>query len=176
MIIVMPNNTTGRYAAPAFANAEIIGKEMVEEIMPFVEARYRTINDRAHRATAGLSFGGGTAMIVGMRNLDKFASVAEFGTGLFGTTKPTEGTASYISYDPDKIVPNMYAKLKAAATKPRLFYMSVGEDDGRKPNQVAAYEDFRKNGINPVFQIVPGDHEYKAFRASLADLLPRLFR
>lgn len=176
MIIVMPNNTTGRYAVPAFTNAEIIEKELKAELMPFIEARYRTINDRAHRGTAGLSFGGGTATVVGMRNLDLFGSVAEFGTGLFGTSKPSEGTNSYLTYDPNTIAPDLYARLKAPATKPRLFYMSVGEDDGRKPNQIAAYEDFRKNGIEPVFHITLGEHEYKAFRAALADLLPRLFR
>ncbi|RVU03219.1 hypothetical protein EOE18_16930 [Novosphingobium umbonatum] len=176
MIIVMGNNTTGPLASPAFKNAEVIEQELKAELMPFIESHYRTINDRAHRATAGLSFGGGTALIVGLRNLDRFGAVAEFGTGVFGTSKPGEGSASYLTYNPDTITPDLYAKLKAPATSLKPFYMSVGKDDARKPNQIAAYEDFKKHGIDPVFQIVPGDHEYKAFRASLADLLPRLFR
>lgn len=176
MIIVMGNNTAGPLAIPAFANADVIEKELKAELMPFVQSHYRTFNDRTHRATAGLSFGGGTALIVGMHNLDLFGSVAEFGTGVFGTSKPGEGSSAYLSYDPNKVEPDLYAKLKAPATKLKLFYMSVGNQDARKPNQIAAYNDFKKNGIDPVFNTFEGDHEYKVFRASLADLLPRLFR
>lgn len=176
MIIVMGNNTSAPVAVPAFDNAETIGKELKAELMPFIQSHYRTINDRAHRASAGLSFGGGTALIVGMRNLDLFGSIGEFGTGVFGTSKPGEGSSAYLTYDPNKVVPDMYAKLNAPATRLKLFYMSVGNQDARKPNQIAAYDDFKKHGITPVFNTFEGDHEYKVFRASLADLLPRLFR
>ncbi len=174
-IIVMPNNTVGPVAVPALENAAIMEKEMLTEIMPFVEKTYRTLNDREHRAIAGLSFGGGTAFTLGMRHLDKFAYVAEFGSGAFGGG-PRDFRPGYGAYNPDQIAPGMYQKLVAPTTRPRLFYMSVGTEDPRAPSQKAAFAEFQKHGFEPVFKTFPGDHEWKVFRNSLIDLALRLFK
>jgi enterochelin esterase family protein len=183
MVVVMPNNNindgTGKDAVypAALDNMVVIGKEMLTEILPMIEKDYRVFTDRDHRAIAGLSFGGGTAFGVGMRNLDKFAYVAEFGTGTFGgADTPPPGYSNYIPYEPEKIAPGMYKNLLAPATKPKVFFMSVGEEDSRSPYQKKAYEDFRSHGINPTFHTYPGGHEGKAFRSGLIDYLPLLFK
>lgn len=176
MIIVMPNNTVGPVPVPALENAAIMGKEIMGEIIPFIDKTYRTVTDRDHRGIAGLSFGGGTALTVGMRHLEAFAYIAEFGTGAFGGAEHTDYAPGYSDYDPDKIAPGMYQHLTAPATKPKLFFMSVGTEDPRNPYQKAALTLFQKNGIEPVFKTFPGGHELRVFRNSFTELLPMLFK
>jgi enterochelin esterase family protein len=198
MVIVMPNNTIhgeniqqkAPYAAKATtpegraglaSSAEtvaVLEKELPGEIMPMIEKDYRVLTDRNNRAIAGLSFGGGTAFGVGMRHLELFNYVGEFGTGTFGgLANPPSGYVSYaIPYDPEKIAPGIYKNLLAPATRPKVFYMSCGELDPRHASQKLAYEDFRKHGIEPVFMTFPGGHEFKFFRRAMADYVARLFK
>lgn len=176
MIVVMPNNTVGPRPVPALQNAAVIEREMTTDIIPFIDRSYRTLPDRDHRAIAGVSFGGGTAFTVGVRHLETFGSVAEFATGTFGGASSTAYAPGYVAYSPDNITPNLYAKLKDPATRPRLFYMTVGTEDPRAPFQRKALADFQAHGIKPVFKTFPGTHEWRVFKPSLAELLPLLFR
>jgi enterochelin esterase-like enzyme len=186
MIIVMPNNVVGAPAlgtyapAPAAggnapsgaggANYETLKKELVTDIIPFVDKNYRTVANRENRAIAGLSAGGGTSINVGLNSLDTFAWVAEFSSGLFG------GVGSYAPYDIEKIAPGFYKDPAATNSKMKLFYMSCGMEDPRLPFQKKALEDFQGHKIKVVFQSFPGAHEWKVWRHSLGDLAPRLFR
>ena len=183
MIIVMPNNNindgTGKDAVypAALDNMAVIEKELANDIFPMIEKDYRAYADRNHRAIAGLSFGGGTAFGVGMRHLDWFAFVGEFGTGIFGgADTPPPGHVNYIAFDPDKISPGMVKRLLDPATKPKVFYMSVGDQDPRSPHQKKAYEDFKKEGVDVSFRTFPGGHEVKVFRPSMAEFVTLIFR
>ncbi|MBV9036182.1 MAG: hypothetical protein JO182_16970 [Acidobacteriaceae bacterium] len=49
-----------------------------------MDKNFRALTDREHRAIAGLSMGVGIALNVGLNRLDKFASVGEFSSGMFG--------------------------------------------------------------------------------------------
>ena len=69
MIVVMPAGHTtrgggGRGAAPAGGAPprDEFGEDFVKDVMPYVEKNYRVIADRAHRAIAGLSMGGGQTL------------------------------------------------------------------------------------------------------------------
>ena len=57
-------------------------KELLDDVIPLVQSRYRVTDDRRSRAIAGLSMGGGQSYVIGMRNLDKFSSIGEFSSGL----------------------------------------------------------------------------------------------
>ncbi|MCC7463548.1 MAG: hypothetical protein IT480_13935 [Gammaproteobacteria bacterium] len=198
MIIVMPNNTIhgedilqrAPYAARATtpegraglaSSAEtvaVIEKELPGEIMPIIEQDYRVLAGRANTAIAGLSFGGGTAFGVGMRNLQLFNYIGEFGSGTFGgLANPPSGYVSYrVPYDPEKIAPGIYRNLVDPATRPKLFYMSSGATDPRTVHQKAASEDFRNRGIDVVYTEFPGGHDFRFFRRAMADFVTRLFK
>ncbi|MBC2666101.1 hypothetical protein H7F51_11290 [Novosphingobium flavum] len=177
MIVVMPNNTIRDGLASSAETVAVLEREIPQEIMPWIEGNYRTLGDRANRAIAGLSFGGGTAFGVGMRNLPLFDYVGEFGTGTFGGLANPSGYTSYlVPYDPEKIAPGIYKNLVDPKTKPKLFYMSCGQDDPRLPFQKQALADFRAHGVQPVWADYPGGHDYRFFRAGLADFASRLFR
>jgi enterochelin esterase-like enzyme len=175
MIVVMPNNyftppNPGGPGAGGGTNYDIAEKEIVNDIVPFVERTYRTAPGRENRAIAGLSAGGGTSISVGLKRLDVFATVCEYSTGMFG------GVAGYAAFDLEKISPGFYKDPAATNKRLRLFYMSVGTIDPRMPFQTKVYDDFRAHKIQVTFKTFPGGHEWSVWRHSLADSAAMLFR
>jgi enterochelin esterase family protein len=53
-------------------------RQIIEDVIPMVDANYRTIPDREHRAMAGLSLGGTQTYTITQANLDKFAAIGIF--------------------------------------------------------------------------------------------------
>jgi enterochelin esterase-like enzyme len=56
-------------------------KELIEEIIPFVQSRYRTPANPENRALSGLSMGGIQTLNIGLHHLDTFRYVAVFWWG-----------------------------------------------------------------------------------------------
>ena len=120
MIVVM---TDGHAFVPApgssATNAEnrsrsmkAFERDLLEDVMPFVEANYRTINKRESRAIIGLSMGGGQSLAVGLNHLDRFAWVGGMSAGV-----PEADSIAALS-DP-----------KATNKKLKLLWIAIGKDD-----------------------------------------------
>ena len=180
MIVVMPNNNLvspppgggGRGAAPGPpASAATLARELLTDIIPFVESRYRVAASRDSRAIAGLSAGGGTAFPTGLNNLDTFATVGEFSSGMFGGTG---GVTAAVRAD--VIVPELFTNVAQKSARLKLLYMSCGTEDPRMPFQKQTFDDLTKQGFKPVFMSFAGAHQWKVWRYSLNDFAPRLFR
>jgi enterochelin esterase family protein len=180
MIVVIPNGNIG-VAGPSVAagapasglgmqSYDVIEKETVNNIIPFIERHYRTLPNRENRAIAGLSAGGGISMNVGLKRLDLFAWVGEFSSGMFG------GVGGYAPFDIEKISPGFLKDPGATNKRLRLLYLSCGEQDPRMPFQTKAAEGLRAQKINLTFKSFPGVHEWRVWRHSLADMAPLLFR
>ena len=60
--------------------------DLLKDVIPYVESHYPVRADREHRAIAGLSMGGGQALTIGLRHLDRFAYIGGFSSALFGNT------------------------------------------------------------------------------------------
>ena len=179
MIVVMPYghttqttpaDSTAAIAAGAPRTPDQYPNEFMTDILPYAESHYRVIADREHRAIAGLSMGGGQTLNIGLTHLDQFAWIAELSSGVFG------GTGGEGGFDIEKLAPGFYKDPAATNKKIKLFYMSCGTEDPRMPFQKKALENFQNRKINVTFSAFPGDHEWKVWRASLADLAPKLFR
>lgn len=119
MIVVMPNGRAQKNdraegdvfaAAPAFA---VFERDLLDDVIPTIEARYAVFNDREHRALAGLSMGGGQSLNFGLAHLDTFAWV-----GGFSSAPNTKAVAELIS-DPAQ-----------AKSQLKLLYLSCGNKDG----------------------------------------------
>ena len=54
------------------------------EIIPYVDANFRTLADQSHRALAGLSMGGALTHGISLAHLDKFAYVGVYSSGVLG--------------------------------------------------------------------------------------------
>jgi enterochelin esterase-like enzyme len=186
MIVAIPNANldepgplVGQPAPPAGAamdNYVFAEKEIVNDIVPFVEKQYRTVPDREHRALAGLSAGGGVSMNVGLKRLDVFAWIGEFSSGLFGGVGAPGTFGSYAPFDVEKLSPGFLKDPAATNKRLRLLYFSCGQQDSRLPFQTKAAETLRAQKINVTFNSYPGVHEWKVWRHSLADFAPLLFR
>src|SRR5437588_5377501 len=67
MIIVMPEGNDGWYTDSATVPTDKYESYIIEELIPDVESRYRTISEREARAIAGLSMGGYGALKFGVK-------------------------------------------------------------------------------------------------------------
>jgi enterochelin esterase-like enzyme len=83
MIVVMPSGWTpsGGQVMTADATRDPFNAEMLSDIIPFVEASYRTLNSADARALSGLSMGGIQTLNIGLHNLGTFRYIAVMSSG-----------------------------------------------------------------------------------------------
>ena len=139
---------------------------LVKELIPYIDAHFRTLADRNHRAMAGLSMGGFETKTITLANLDTFAYIGLFSGGTF-------------SLDDVKKTPGFADKVK-------LAFVSSGsrELEGGRAGPPDARMDLRANaaalkkaGINSVFYVSPNTaHEFLSWRRSLHEFAPLLFK
>ena len=161
MIVIMENGMVapkagvGSAASGSGRRNEAFGDLVISDLIPMVDATYRTIPDRTHRAIAGLSMGAGQAMQIGLSNLDKFAYIGSFSGG--GTVR---------------------ADFSKLAPKPLLVWMGAGSvESGRATSGKTTVETMTKAGIPAVWFEAPGtSHEWQTWRKCLYDFAPRLFQ
>lgn len=155
-----PARSAGGRGSPS-AFTEVV----LSDLVPLIDATYRTKVDREHRAIAGLSMGGGQALQIGLTNLDKFAYIGGFSAAAFGFDAKT-------SYG------GVFNDPAAFNEKVRLFYLHAGTAEGNFHQRAKAMtESLAKTGIKTVFVESPGTaHEWQTWRNALHDFAPRLFR
>ena len=86
MIVVMPNGRAmkdDRAVGNIFDSAKVqafatFEKDLLNDLIPYIEKNFPVVNDRESRAIAGLSMGGGQSLNFGLGNLDKFAWIGGF--------------------------------------------------------------------------------------------------
>jgi enterochelin esterase-like enzyme len=160
MIIVMDRG----YAMRPGATANSFGEVLIEEIIPTIDARYRTMADREHRAMAGLSMGGMQTLQSGLTHLDKFAWIGAF-------SAPMRNFDIKSSYD------GAFNDVAGFNQKVRLLWLGAGTEEQAIFNGLkSAHEALEKAGAKSVFIESPGTaHEWLTWRRALADFAPRLF-
>lgn len=158
MIVVMPNgramkddratgNIMARDKVEAFTTFE---KDLLNDLIPFVEKNYPVIKDSEHRAIAGLSMGGGQSLNFGLGNLNVFAWV-----GGFSSAPNTKA--------PEELVPNPEETKK----KLKLLFMSCGDKDGLITFSKRTHDYLKKNNVPHIFYIDHGYHDFKVWKNSL---------
>ena len=158
MIVVLPNGramkddrATGNIMAPdkvqAFANFE---KDLLNDLIPYIEKKFPVYTDREHRAIAGLSMGGGQSLNFGLGNLDKFAWVGAFSAA--PNTKP-----------PQELVPNP----DETRQKLKLLWIQCGASDGLITFSKRTHDYLLKNNVPHIYFIEPGMHDFKVWKNGL---------
>ena len=66
---------------------------LIDDLIPYIDANYRTLADQPHRAMAGLSMGGMQTRVITMANLDKFSHIGIFSGGSIAPTDITDMAA-----------------------------------------------------------------------------------
>jgi enterochelin esterase family protein len=167
MIVVMPfGHTPERANADMLRNSDF-GDDLHKDLIPFVEANYRTLNETATRAMAGLSMGGAHTIQFGLPRSDRFGYIGIFSMGLFDS-------ASVASYESRNA-----AALKRGAAGPQAFklvYYAIGKDDFLYRTVAPTRAVLDRAGIKYMYHESAGGHTWTNWRDYLADLAPRLFR
>jgi enterochelin esterase-like enzyme len=165
MIVVMPNGRAAKGVtardpipkqSPAFAAFE---KDLLTDLIPYIEKTYSVKADRESRAIAGLSMGGGQALNFGLGNLDTFAWV-----GGFSSAPNTRRPADLIT-DP------------AAAKKLRLLYVACGDRDGLRRISEGVHARLDEKQVPHVWRVIPGGgHDFRVWKSDLYHFAQLLFR
>ena len=165
MIIVMPNGraqpddrpgTNAMATAPAFGKFD---KDLLGDLIPFIESKYSVKQDRESRALAGLSMGGGQSLNFGLANLDTFAWVGGFSSA--PNTKP----AAELVPDPEK-----------ARNQLKLLYISCGNKDGliRISQGVHAY--LKEKGVPHIWHVDEHAHDFQHWKKALYNFSQLIFK
>ena len=172
-IIVMDNGNWSM-AAPSQADrnsgtwppkgwADGFTKTLLEDIIPMIDANYRTLADQQHRAMAGLSMGGMQTKVITLAHPEVFSHVGIFSGGS-------------ISPDEIKSAPGFQEKVK-------LVFVSFGSRElenrrvGFGGDPKVTTEELKKAGMNTQFYVSPlTAHEWQSWRRSLYEFAPLLFK
>jgi len=182
MLVVMPNGNPNQYAASTlqipvkqdvrqYASGFDNYSSLVADILPYVESHYNVIKNRTGRAVAGLSMGGGQSFFIGLRNIDVFANIGIFSSGLLGGSG-----AGQAAFDPEAQMPGLISN-PAKYNKLDLFYISCGEQDNRIGGTKEFVDQLNALGYKNVFyETYPGGHEWKVWRRNLSAFVQKVFR
>jgi enterochelin esterase family protein len=199
MIVVMGNGNEWQAMSPndrpmpgAYSNTTGILKfpdSVVRDLVPFVDKTYRTKADKENRAIAGLSRGGAQTLYAAMNNLDTFAWVGVFSGGLpllpgvlINIPMPADaatrrGPDIGHSIDPEKfemLLPTLGPDVNA---KLRLFFLTIGTDDGLVESWIDARRIFDQKGVKYTWVELPGyGHEWPFWRLALQDFAGKIFQ
>ena len=155
-----PGQRPANWPPPGWADN--FKKTLLEDIIPMVDANYRTLADPAHRAMAGLSMGGMQTNAIAMENLDVFSHIGIFSGGTVG--------------DPATAHNGVMADAAEFNKKAKLIFQSSGSRE-RPENVRANHEQLKAAGINSVVYVSPDTaHEWQTWRRSLHEFAPLLFR
>jgi enterochelin esterase family protein len=182
MIVVMPNGNgaqqavPGEYAnsmyKPSFMNARTmdgaIETAFVKDIVSYVDAHYRTLADKRHRAIAGLSMGGFHSLYVSLNNPDTFDYVGLFSAAINRGNPQGEYAAIYKDMD---------AKLaRQFATPPRLYYIAIGKTDFLYKDNTDYRKRLDAKGYRYEYVETDGGHIWSNWRKYLNWFAPKLFK
>lgn len=168
MIVVLPNgramiddratgNIFDSLKVQAFTTFE---KDLLHDLIPFVEATYSVSGNREHRALAGLSMGGGQSLNFGLGNLDTFAWVGGF------SSAPNTKTPEELIPDPAKVKNSLNVLWISCGDKDDLFHISR-----------RTHEFLEKHEIPHIYHIWEGGyHDFDVWKKDLYMFSQLLFR
>ncbi len=167
MIVVLPNgralpdDTPGENPfvpekAAGFAKFE---RDLLDYLIPAVQAKYSVATDREHRALAGLSMGGGQTFNFGLTHLDTFAWI-----GAFSAAPNTRPPAELVT-DP-----------AAAKAQLKLLYISCGNKDGLINFSQGMHRYLKEHDVPHLWNVDDHGHDGETWGSNLYQFAQRIFR
>jgi enterochelin esterase-like enzyme len=125
---------------------------LVDELIPYVDANFRTLANRENRAMAGLSMGGMETHMITLNKPEVFSQYALLSGGIYTTEEFKD------------------------KSKPKLIFISCGSKESPDRIKLAA-DSLKTAGYNVVPYISENTaHEFLTWRRSLHELAPLLFQ
>lgn len=136
-------------------------KDLLGDLIPFVQANYRVAPDREHRALAGLSMGGGLTFAIVPRHLETFSRMAVFSAGA--------------GNNPETSLKDVVANAKNVNSQMKLFWMGIGTEDPGYTGAKKTSDYLDSVGIKHGFKTMPGAHTWIVWRNFLNEVAPQLW-
>jgi len=160
-----PAGAPGRPGGRGAFNFTAFERVLIDDLIPFIDANFRTLSDQFHRAMAGLSMGGMQTRQITMGNLDKFSHIGIFSGGSIAVTNITD-----VAPFKEKV------KLVFVGYGSRELANRGGGRGGFGGDPKVNTEALKEAGINSVFYVSPDTaHEWLSWRRSLHQFAPLLF-
>jgi enterochelin esterase family protein len=173
MVVVMPFGyafqRTGGARGDAAENKqqrEGFTKDLIEEVIPMIDATFRVHGDREHRAIAGLSLGGAQSLAIGLSRIDLFSRVAGFSSAMGAANNPASGGVDFemVLADPASINRQL-----------RLLWVGCGTEDTLFESNRAFSEQLSKHKVEHIFRVTGGGHTFAVWQRYLNEVAPLLF-
>jgi enterochelin esterase family protein len=178
--------TNGAARGPGGFNFNFSAFEQVlmDDLIPWVDANFRTLADQPHRAMAGLSMGGMQTRTITLAHLDTFSHIGIFSGGSIATNDITDMAAFkqkvrlvFVSYGSREL---NSANRRGGGPPGATNGVPAGGRGGRGGfggDPKANTEALKEAGINTHFYVSPDTaHEWQSWRRSLHEFAPLLFR
>lgn len=166
MIVVMDNgNCDYGFGAKKGEDMMAFGASfqqvLLQDIIPFIDATFRTKTDRLHRAMSGLSWGGKQTLDITTANLDKFAYIGTYSGAIFGV-------------DLQHYNGGVFSDAEAFNSKVKYFFMGCGTEENFGTDKMT--DEMKAKGINVTFFTSQGTaHEWLTWRRCLAEFVQHIF-
>ncbi len=148
-------------------NFNAFERVLIDDLIPFIDANFRTMADQPNRAMAGLSMGGMQTRQITLANLDKFSHIGIFSGGSIALTNITDLAAFK---EKVKVLFVSYGSRELGGNR-------VGGRGGFGGDPKANTEALKAAGINSYFYVSPDTaHEWQSWRRSLYQFAPLLFQ
>ncbi len=165
MIVVMPYGNPAKLKLKDAAvtqlqfGGDVFSNDLINDLLPYIDANYRTKADADNRAIGGFSRGGNQALYNGLTHLDKFSYLCSY--------------SSFTSTD----IPNVYDQAAETNKKIHLFWLGVGTDDFLYGNARDYMQFLDDKGINSVKEFTSDKYGHTWMNAKyfLSKTLPLLF-
>ena len=191
MIVVMPNGNPNCQAAPGewswgmytpgfrdsgtgpTAPAAASIPESFMDIVNYVDANYRTLKDRSHRAICGLSMGGGHTFHVSLLYPTKFDYYGLFSAGLHLAKGGFQDSfADQIKANPEFATQSA----KLFGSKPKLYWMGMGKTDFLYQSTVDLRAFWDTKGYPYEYVETDGGHIWRNWRIYLTMFAQKIFK
>ncbi|MHC4912017.1 MAG: alpha/beta hydrolase-fold protein [Planctomycetota bacterium] len=162
MVIVMPYGHTPAGTPDGLDTSDTTAfeRDLIKEVIPYVERSYRVKTNPKHRAIVGLSMGGGQSVTIGLGNLNIFGYVGAFSSAVRDEAK----------YKPLLSDPNLTnARLE-------LLWVGCGRKDFLFDANTRFLETLKAKKVKHVAHITEGAHDWRVWRGYLNEFVPLLFK
>ena len=155
-----PQGRGGAGMAVEFQAYAAFERELLSDLIPFIESTYSVLADREHRGLAGLSMGGGQSLNFGLGNLDTFAWVGGF------SSAPNTMPPAQLVRDP-----------AVARQKLKLLWVSCGDQDSLFNISEGVHTYLVEQKVPHIWHVdIGGAHTFPVWKNDLYHLSTLLFR
>jgi enterochelin esterase-like enzyme len=163
MVVVMPFGYARPPAGgtPAEQQRADFERDLIGDLIPFVQANYRVRTDRGHRALVGLSMGGGQALSIGLSHTDLFSRVVGF--------------SAAVPRDPAARFKEVIADASQMNKDLSLLWVGCGTEDSLFDANKAFSTYLSGGGVKHTFRATAGAHTWSVWRQYLLEVAPLLF-